>query len=193
MTSAARPDPALVPFPVPDEGLFYRHIESGALIARNAVLTGMVHLAHDVNVWFNCVLRGDEAPITIGERTNIQDGTIIHTDTGLPCDIGSDCTIGHAAMIHGIEIGDNCLIGINSVILGRARIGAGSVIAAGAVVKEGAEIPPDSLVVGVPGRIVREVGAKERDFIRHSIPIYLELANRYLPVDERRPAEEFQR
>lgn len=185
-------DPAAEAFPVPDEGLFHRDAQSGALLANNAIVTGDVRLGRDVNVWFNCVVRADEAAITIGERTNVQDGTILHTDSGLPCVIGADCTIGHAAMIHGIEIGAGCLIGIKAVILGRAKIGAGSVIAAGAVVKEAAEIPPGVLVAGVPGRIVRDVKDKEREFIRYSVPTYLRLANRYLPLGERRPEAEFE-
>ncbi|HEX9794237.1 MAG TPA: gamma carbonic anhydrase family protein [Planctomycetota bacterium] len=175
-------------FPVPDAGLMRRDPRSGAVIADNATVVGDVRLAADVNVWFQCVLRGDEAPITIGARTNVQDGAIIHTDTGKPCVIGADCTIGHAAMVHGLEIGAGTLIGIHATILGGARIGAGCVIAAGAVVKENAEIPADSLVVGVPGRVIRPVGEKEREFMRHSIPTYLELANRYLPRADRKPA-----
>lgn len=164
----------------PRRGLF-RRVPGGAMVAHDAVITGDVILGRDANVWFHCVLRGDEAPIRIGDRTNVQDGTIIHTDSSLPCRIAEDVTIGHAAMIHGIEIGAGCLIGIKAVILGRSRIGAGSVIAAGCVVKEGAEIPPGVLVAGVPGRIVREVGEKEREFMRHSIPTYLRLARLYLP------------
>ncbi|KAA3607329.1 MAG: gamma carbonic anhydrase family protein [Planctomycetota bacterium] len=158
----------------------------GAMVAYNAIVTGEVDLGEDVNVWFQAVVRGDEAPISIGPRTNVQDGVIVHTDSGLPCRIGADCTLGHGAVIHGLEVGDGCLIGIKAVILGRAKIGAGSVVAAGAVVKEGAEIPPGVLVAGVPARIIREVGEKERQFMAHSIPVYLGLADRYLPEEERR-------
>lgn len=168
------------PFPTPPRGLF-RCVPGGAMVAGNAIVTGAVTLGQDASVWFHCVLRADEAAIRIGARTNVQDGTIIHTDTGLPCEIAEDVTIGHAAMIHGVAIGTGCLIGIKSVILGRARIGAGSVIAAGAVVREGAEIPPGVLVAGVPGKIIREVSDQEREFIRHSVPTYIRLANLYLP------------
>ncbi len=187
--SKSSPPPTL-PFPVPDEGLVRRDPASGALIACTAVVTGDVRLGRDVNIWFGAVVRGDEAPITIGERTNVQDGVVIHTDSGLPCVIGKECTIGHGAVVHGIEVGDGCLIGIQSTILGRARIGAGAVVAAGALVREGAEVPPGVLVAGVPAKVIREVSEKEREFLRHSIPTYLRLANRYLPRSERRPEEE---
>ncbi|TAH37888.1 MAG: gamma carbonic anhydrase family protein [Planctomycetota bacterium] len=169
-----------LPFPQPPRGLFFR-APGGAMVARNAIVTGDVALGPDASVWFHCVLRADEAAIRIGARSNVQDGTVIHTDTGLPCEIAEDVTIGHMAMIHGVSIGSGCLIGIQSVILGRARIGAGSVIAAGAVVREGAEIPPGVLVAGVPGKVVRDVSDKEREFMRHSVPTYIRLANLYLP------------
>lgn len=170
---------SLAAFPLPPRGLM-RRVPGGGIVAVNAIVTGDVALERDCNVWFNCVLRGDEAPIRIGARTNVQDGVIVHTDHGWPCTIAGDCTVGHGATIHGVEIGPGCLVGIQAVILGRARIGAGCVIAAGAVVREDAVIPPGVLVAGVPGRVVREVGEKEREFMRYSVPNYLRLAQLYL-------------
>lgn len=181
-SSSGRTEP--LPFPVPARG-YFRRLPSGALIADNAIVTGDVHLEPEVSVWFNTVIRGDCSQIRIGARTNVQDGTIIHTDTGYDLEIGPDCTIGHMAMIHAERIGAGCLIGIKSVILGHANIGEGCVIAAGAVVKERAEIPAGSLVAGVPARIIREVGEKEREFMKMSIPHYVELASSYLPEGER--------
>ncbi|RMH04665.1 MAG: gamma carbonic anhydrase family protein [Planctomycetota bacterium] len=156
---------------------------SGAFVARGAVVTGDVELGEDASVWFGCVVRGDDAPIRIGPRTNLQDGCIVHCDTGAPQTIGADCTIGHGAIVHGVEIGDGVLIGMGAVILGGARIGAGAVIAAGAVVKENAEVPPRALMAGVPARFVREVSEKEVAFMRHSIPHYIETARGYLAAE----------
>ena len=167
------------PFPLPPAGLF-REVD-GAYVARNAIVTGDVTLGRESSIWFNCVVRGDESPITIGDRTNIQDGTILHTDTGVPLDIAEDCTVGHAAMIHARTVGRGTLIGIKAVVLGGARVGNHCVVAAGAVVKENAVIPDHTLVAGVPARVIRAVGEKELEFMRQSVPIYIGLARRYLP------------
>lgn len=166
-------------FPTPPRGLM-RRVPGGAYVAQGAVVTGDVELAEDVSVWFGCVIRGDDAPIRIGARTNVQDGTIIHCDTGNAQHIGRDCTIGHRAMLHGVHIGDEVLIGMSATVLGGARIGDGAVVAAGALVKENAEIPPRTLVAGVPARVIREVSEKELAFMRHSIPHYVEAARSYL-------------
>lgn len=176
-----------VPYPIPEEGLFRRHAD-GALVACNAVVTGDVHLGRDVNVWFHAMIRGDCSRITVGERTNIQDGTLIHTDDGFDLEIGPECTIGHMAMIHGVHLGPRCLVGMNAVLLGGCSIGEGSVVAAGAVVRERMEVPAGSLVAGVPARIVRPVGERERAFLRYSVPHYIELARRYLPRGEQEEA-----
>jgi len=151
-----------------------------ALVASTAVLTGAVTLGRDVSVWYGCVLRGDCAPISVGELTNVQDGVIVHADTGVPNDIGAGVTIGHGAMVHGRRVGDGCLIGIHAVILGGAEIGAGCIIAAGSVVRENARIPPRSLVVGVPGRVLRVVTDAEVDELRGHARHYLELARSHL-------------
>jgi carbonic anhydrase/acetyltransferase-like protein (isoleucine patch superfamily) len=126
------------------------------------------------------VIRGDCARITIGALTNVQDGAVIHADTGVPNDIGAGITIGHGAVVHGRRVGDGCLIGIKAVILGGADIGAGCIIAAGTVVKENAVIPPRSLVAGVPGKIMRTVTDAELEQFRGHAAHYLELALSHL-------------
>jgi len=157
---------------------------SGAYVAQGAVVTGDVELGDGVSVWFGCVIRGDDAPITIGPRTNVQDCCVVHCDTGAPQRIGADCTIGHGAVVHGVEIGDGVLIGMGATILGGARIGDGAVIAAGAVIKENAVVPPRALMAGVPARFVREVSDKEVAFMAHAIPHYIETAQGYLDAPE---------
>ena len=133
---------------------------ASAFIAPGAVVLGDVPLGEQSSVWYAAVLRGDMAPITIGDDTNIQDGTIVHVDEGVPCRIGRRVGVGHRVILHGCTVEDDCLIGMGSVLLNNVRVGTGSVIAAGAVVPEGTEIPPGSLVMGVPGRVVRKVDAE---------------------------------
>ncbi len=173
-------------FPTPARGLMSR-TASGAFVAQGAIVTGDVELGEDVSVWFGCVIRGDDAPIKVGPRTNVQDGTIIHCDTGAAQTIGADCTIGHGAIVHGVEIGDGVLIGMGATILGGARIGDGAVIAAGAVVKENAEVPARALMAGVPARFVREISDKEVAFMKHSIPHYIETVRGYLAEEPPAP------
>jgi carbonic anhydrase/acetyltransferase-like protein (isoleucine patch superfamily) len=120
---------------------------------------GDVTLDQETSVWYNAVIRGDMAPITIGAQTNIQDGTIVHVDEGVPCIVGRRVGVGHRVILHGCTVEDDCLIGMGSVILNNVRIGTGSVVAAGAVIPEGMQVPPNSVVMGVPGRIVRRVDA----------------------------------
>jgi carbonic anhydrase/acetyltransferase-like protein (isoleucine patch superfamily) len=119
---------------------------------------GDVTLGEDSSVWYGAVLRGDMAPIVLGAQSNLQDGTIVHVDEGFPCVIGARVGVGHRVILHGCTVADECLIGMGSVLLNGVQIGRGSVIAAGAVVPEGMNVPPGSLVMGVPGRIVRPVG-----------------------------------
>ncbi len=170
-------------FPLSRPGLL-RRVPGGALVAHDALVIGDVVLGKDCSVWFGCIIRGDDAPITIGARTNIQDGTVIHCDTGAPQSIGADCTIGHRATLHGVTMGDGVLIGMNATILGGARIGDGAVIAAGSVVREGFEVPPRTLVAGVPGKIIREISDKEAAFMAHSVPHYVAAAESYLAKEE---------
>jgi carbonic anhydrase/acetyltransferase-like protein (isoleucine patch superfamily) len=136
----------------------------GALVASTAVLEGEFTLASGVSVWWNSVLRGDDAPLFVGEQTNIQDLCMVHPDPGVPLRIGRDVTVGHKATIHCVRIGDRCLIGINSTLLSGVEIGDDSIVAAGAVVPEGMIVPPRVMVAGVPAKIKREVRQEEIDF-----------------------------
>jgi len=163
----------------PKKGLFKR-VPEGAFAAENVTLTGDVTLAEDVGIWFGCVLRGDDAPLSVGRRSNIQDLTMVHADTGVPNSIGEEVTVGHRCVLHGAVVEDRCLIGMGAVLLGGSRIGSESIVAAGAVVKEGAEIPPRSLVVGVPARVVREVTEAEVEMIRASAQGYVDKIAQYL-------------
>jgi carbonic anhydrase/acetyltransferase-like protein (isoleucine patch superfamily) len=132
-------------------------IHPSAFIASTAALMGDVSLGAESSVWYGAVLRGDMAPIVIGSQTNLQDGTIVHVDEGIPCHVGSRVGVGHRVILHGCTVEDDCLIGMGSVLLNDVHIGTGSVVAAGAVLPEGMQVPPRSLVMGVPGRIVRAV------------------------------------
>jgi carbonic anhydrase/acetyltransferase-like protein (isoleucine patch superfamily) len=132
-------------------------IHPTAFIASTAAVMGDVTLGEEASVWYNAVLRGDMAPIVIGAQSNIQDGTIVHVDAGVPCSVGRRVAVGHRVVLHGCIVEDDCLIAMGSLLLNGVRIGAGSVVAAGAVLPEGMQVPPGSLVMGVPGRIVRPV------------------------------------
>lgn len=131
--------------------------EGKCWIAPNAVLLGKVRIDDDASVWFGAVLRGDNELITVGPRSNVQDGSVLHTDPGFPLTIGADCTIGHMVMLHGCTIGRGSLIGIGSIILNGAKIGEECLIGANTLIPEGKEIPPRSMVLGSPGKIVREL------------------------------------
>ena len=144
-----------------------------------AVIAGDVKTGYDCSFWPGSVVRGDEDAIRIGNRTNVQDGVVIHVDTGFPATIGNDVTIGHGAVIHGCIIEDYCIIGIRSVILNGCRIGKGSIIGAGAVVTPGTEIPPYSLVLGIPGKVKKTDDSIEEQAKKNS-EIYVELAREYL-------------
>lgn len=149
-------------------------------VASGAAVIGRVTLGAGSSVWYNTVIRGDVCPITIGERTNIQDLSIIHVTSGAhPTVIGDDVTIGHGATIHGCEIEDRCLIGMGSIILDGAVIGAQSLIAAGALIPPGMNVPSGSLVMGSPGKIKRELSTQERQSIEASAHHYVELAQRH--------------
>ncbi len=148
-------------------------------IADDARLIGSVILHKDVSVWFGCVLRGDNDDIVIGEGSNVQDGSILHTDPGLKLTIGRDCTIGHQVMLHGCKIGDNTLIGIKSVILNRAVIGNNSIVAAGSLVPEGKTFPDGVMLMGSPAKVVRELLPHEIQTITISSKHYVQNAKRY--------------
>ncbi|MBK7874751.1 MAG: gamma carbonic anhydrase family protein [Planctomycetes bacterium] len=159
----------------------FRRVPGGAFAADTAVLTGDITLGPDVGIWFHCVVRGDDAPLTIGARTNVQDLSMVHADTGTPNVIGADCTIGHRCVLHGARIGDRCLIGMGAILLGGSVIGDESLVAAGAVVKEKFVVPPRSLVAGVPAKIVRELTQAEVDAIATSADGYVKKIRLYLP------------
>lgn len=135
-------------------------------IAPNAAVIGNVILKKNASVWWNCVLRGDNDPITLGENTQVQDGTVIHADPGFPCTLGYNVSIGHSVMLHGCTVADETLIGIGCVILNGAKIGKNCVIGANAFIPEGKEIPDNSLVFGSPGKVVKEVEEKHITMIK---------------------------
>lgn len=151
-----------------------------------AVVLGDVSLGARVSVWPTAVLRGDTAPIVIGPDTNVQDGTIIHVDHGVPATIGARVGIGHRAIIHGATIEDDCLIGMGAILLNHVHVGTGSIVGAGALCPEGMQVPPNSLVLGVPGRVVRETTGQERERIRRTVESYLELQERHRSGEFRR-------
>jgi carbonic anhydrase/acetyltransferase-like protein (isoleucine patch superfamily) len=152
------------------------NLHPSAFIAPTADLMGDVDLAEDSSVWYQAVLRGDIGPIRIGARSNIQDLTMVHVDEGIPCIVGADVTVGHRCVLHGCTIEDECLIGMGSVLLNSVRVGSGSIIGAGSVVTEGRDIPPGSLVMGVPAKVVRPVDKDLRARIRLSADHYVGLA-----------------
>jgi carbonic anhydrase/acetyltransferase-like protein (isoleucine patch superfamily) len=154
-------------------------VSGTAWIAPGAVVTGEVHLADEVSVWYGAVLRGDSAAIYIGPRTNVQDGTVVHVDHGMPTRIGSDVVIGHGAVVHAATVGDGSLIAIRATVLSGAVIGEGSIVGAGAVVTEGKVIPPRSLVLGIPGRVVRQVDDVQAAQIREQAARYVAYARLY--------------
>ena len=154
-------------------------IHPTAFIHPAAFVCGDVTLGPRVSVWPTAVIRGDTAPITIGADSNVQDGTIIHVDHGVPTLIGERVAIGHRAIVHGATVGDDCLIAMGAILLNHVKVGAGSVIGAGAVCAEGMEIPAGSIVLGVPGRVVRQVTAEMRARVAKTVASYIELQERH--------------
>lgn len=132
-------------------------------IAHDATLAGSIVLEDEVSIWFGVMIRADNDRIHIGARTNVQDGSVLHVDPGFPMALGRGVTIGHKVMLHGCTVGDGALVGINSVVMNGARIGAGSLIGANSLIAEGKEIPPGVLVMGSPGKVVRELTAQEKE------------------------------
>jgi carbonic anhydrase/acetyltransferase-like protein (isoleucine patch superfamily) len=155
------------------------HIADTAWVAPNATVIGDIRLAANASIWWNATLRGDNDPISIGENTNIQDGSVLHTDAGIPMTIGANVTVGHLVMLHGCTIGDGSLIGIGSVILNRAVIGKGCIVGANTLIPEGKVFPDHVLIVGSPGKIVRELSAEEVARLQRSAEHYVGNARRY--------------
>ncbi|MDB4989821.1 MAG: hypothetical protein JWN04_4999 [Myxococcaceae bacterium] len=160
-----------------DERRVVRHGET--FVAPSATLIGSVVLHERASVWFNVVARGDNDPITIGCESNVQDGSVLHTDAGVPLTIGRGVTVGHMVMLHGCTIEDYALIGINAVVLNRAHIGRYCIIGANSLIPEGKVIPEGSLVMGTPGKVVRQLTEQERQKLELSALHYVENARRY--------------
>ncbi len=148
-------------------------------IADNAVVIGSVIIHNNVSIWYNAVIRGDYEPIAILEDTNIQDGVVIHTDAGIPTTIGRGVTVGHQAMLHGCTIGDNSLIGINAVLLNNSSIGKNCIIGANCLITQGKVIPDNSMVLGSPGKVVREVTPAEIEDLKSSANHYVNNFKRF--------------
>ena len=151
----------------------------GHFVADNATLVGSVRLGNEASVWFNCVLRGDNDWLIVGERSNIQDGSVLHTDPGLELVVGDGVTVGHNVILHGCTIGDNTLIGIGSTVLNGAKIGGNCIVGAHALVTENKVFPDGSLILGAPARVARELEAEEIAMIGKSADIYVRNAARF--------------
>ena len=154
-------------------------------IAETAVVVGDVLLEENASIWWGAVLRGDNERITVGRNSNVQDGSVLHTDMGSPLVIGADVTVGHMVMLHGCTIGDGSLVGIGAVVLNNAKIGKNCIIGAKALIPEGKEIPDNSLVMGAPGKIVRELTDTHREMLVQGASHYVENARRYRTKLER--------
>jgi|TARA_B110000438_G_C15816538_1_gene652234 carbonic anhydrase/acetyltransferase-like protein (isoleucine patch superfamily) len=160
-------------------GEFSLQTEDDYYVAETATVLGKVKLCKDASVWFGAVLRGDTELITIGERSNVQDCAVLHTDHGFPMDIGKDVTIGHHAMLHGCTVGDGSLIGINAVVLNGAKIGSGCLIGANALITEGMEVPDGSVVMGSPGKIKTTLDENKKQGLIFSAHHYVENFKRF--------------
>jgi carbonic anhydrase/acetyltransferase-like protein (isoleucine patch superfamily) len=162
-------------------------IARGAFVHPDAVLIGDVRLGEDASVWPGAVLRGDHGFVEVGDRTSVQDGTVVHTTQEWPTRIGADCVVGHNAHLEGCVVEDRCLIASMSTVLNRSRVGTGSIVGAAALVPEGLEVPALSMVLGVPGRVRRLEGDGHLARIDRAVAIYVENARRYpelmAPVD----------
>jgi carbonic anhydrase/acetyltransferase-like protein (isoleucine patch superfamily) len=150
------------------------------LVAPMAALIGDVRLADDVSIWFGAILRGDLAPITVGARSNVQDGSVVHVGDFSPCTIGSDTVVGHRVVLHGCRVEDGCIIGMQATILDDAVIGEGSLVGAGALVTQKTVIPPRSLVLGAPARVLRTLGPDDEAHHRQMAAKYARLKENYL-------------
>ena len=163
-------------------------VHPAAFIAPGAVVLGDVTVAENASIWYNAVLRGDINRITVGQGSNVQDGAVLHLSAEFGCHIGSWVTVGHMAMLHACTIGDECLIGMGSIILDGAEIGARSIVAAGAVVTQGKKIPPGSMVMGTPGKVVRTLTDEEQSGLREWAERYVRLIPHYHQLGLAAPA-----
>lgn len=154
-------------------------IDDTAFVAPNATVMGRVRVAAQASIWFGAVIRAEQEGVVIGPRSNIQDGAVIHVDKGFPVHIAEDVTVGHRAVVHGATLESGCVVGIGAIVLNGARIGAHSIVAAGSLIPEGKEYPPNSLLLGTPAKVVRELTPTERDRMRQGVSHYLEYAEAY--------------
>lgn len=159
-------------------------VHETAWLAPNATVIGKVKLEAQVSIWYNAVLRGDTELITVGERSNIQDGCVLHADPGFPTTVGAGVSVGHNAILHGCTVEDDCLIGMGATVLNGAVIGRGSLIAANALIPEGAQIPPGSLVAGVPGKVRRELTDEQQRGIELNAMAYLHYMSEHRSAKE---------
>jgi len=165
---------------------------AGVWVAESAQVIGRVTLEDEVSIWFNAVLRGDSDHLTIGAGSNIQDGSVLHADAGMPLTLGRNVTVGHQAMLHGCTVGDNALIGIGAVVLNGARIGANCLVGAGSLVTEGKAFPDGSLIMGSPAKVVRELTPQQIQGLAMSAAHYVRNGRRYaeelIRIDDPRSA-----
>lgn len=154
-------------------------INDSAWVAPTAVVVGSVTLAANSSIWYNAVIRGDSNTIEIGDSSNIQDGVVIHADSDFPTKVGAHVSVGHNAVIHGATVEDGCLIGMSSTVLNGAVIGKSSLVAAGALVTQGTQVPPHSLVAGVPAKVVRQLSDQEQELLRKNAKVYTSLSKRH--------------
>ncbi len=155
------------------------NVHPTAFIHPAAFVCGDVTLGAAASVWPSAVVRADSAPITIGASSNVQDGVVIHVDPGLPCTIGARVAIGHRAIVHGAVVEDDCLVAMGAIVLNHVVVGTGSIIGAGSVCREGMVVPPNSLVLGIPGRVVRSTNEALRGRITSAVAAYVALAERH--------------
>lgn len=154
--------------------------DNAVFIAPGAIVLGDVILGEDVGIWYHATVRGDRAPIKIGNRSNVQDNAVVHVDAGFPVTIGENVTIGHGAIIHGCEIGDNSLIGMGAIVMNGARIGKNCIVGAGALVTQNTIVPDNSLLLGNPAKVKRQVTEEEIAASLHNADVYVKEAKNYL-------------
>ena len=155
-------------------------VENALFVADNATIIGDVTLEEGSNIWFGAVLRGDSGPIKIGKNSNVQDNTVVHEDPGGKVVVGDNVTIGHNCIIHGCTIGDNCLIGMGAIIMNHSVIGKNCIVGAGALITEGKVFPDNSLIVGSPATVKKEVSKEQQESTEQNIKVYLEEAGKYV-------------
>ena len=155
-------------------------IHDSAFVAKEATLIGDVILHEDASVWPGVVIRGDNEPIVVGKGSNVQEGTVMHTDMGCPLTLAENVTVGHQAMLHGCTIGDESLIGIGAIVLNGAKIGKNCLVGAGSLVTEGKEFPDGSMIMGTPAKVVRQLTPEQIEGLRRSVQHYIDNKNRFV-------------